>query len=134
VTAATVPGTLVFPGGLGEDRAWSVFLTSPAALDSAGTALPPLDYDRLVDRQGNETLLAIRRGAEGLFFEADVPATAPSSLPVQPDTLIADTTAAAPAAPPSWVVRWPGFALGTDLGAWWALVQGRAPTFRLFRG
>src|SRR5690606_4761884 len=76
VTAATVPGTLVFPGGLGEDRAWSVFLTSPAALDSAGTALPPLDYDRPVDRQGNETLLAIRRGAEGLFFEADVPATA----------------------------------------------------------
>jgi hypothetical protein len=145
VTVATVPGTLVLPGGVGGDRAWSVFLTSAAALDSTSGPPPPLDYDRLVDRAGNETLLPIRRGAEGLFFEADVPAPPPP--PVRPPgSLLADSlavpplpadTAAAPAPaapPPGWVVRWPGFALGTDVSAWWALVEGRAPAFRLFRG
>src|SRR5690606_33637148 len=126
---ASVPGTLVFPGGIAGDRAWSVFLTSPVALDTAGAALPPLAYDRLVDRAGNETLLAVRRGQEGLFFEGEETA---APLPARPDTLVADTlaagspvadtlTAAPTVAPPSWVLRWPGFALGTDVGAWWAL-------------
>jgi hypothetical protein len=145
VTAATVPGTLVFPGGVGDGRAWSVFLTSAVALDSTSAPPPPLDYDRLVDRVGNETLLPIRRGREGLFFETEAPARPLPSVH-RPDTLLtdtlvaplllADTTAApAPAAPPpAWVVRWPGFSLGTDVGAWWALTQGRPPAFRLFRG
>src|SRR5690606_18616133 len=109
---ASVPGTLVFPGGVAGDHTWSVFLTSPVALDTAGTTLPPLAYDRLVDRAGNETLLAVRRGAEGLYFEAEAP-----RAPVRADTLLADTLvtdAAGPLAsragmPPAWVLRWPGF-------------------------
>lgn len=146
VTVATVPGTLVFPGGLGERRAWSVFLTSPVALDSAGTVLPPPDYDRLVDREGNETLMAIHRAPQGLFFKADVPEAPPPPVrsdPLAADSLVAnspsaDTTATRPpvteAPPPTWVLRWPGFAPGSDMGAWWALVEGRTFPFRLFRG
>ena len=43
--------------------------------------------------------------------------------------------AASAAAPTRWVVRWPGFALGTDATAFAALADGRTPgPFRLLRG
>ncbi|MDX1420960.1 MAG: penicillin acylase family protein, partial [Rubricoccaceae bacterium] len=135
VVAATVPGTLVFPGGADDRGAWSVFLTSPATLETTAEALPPLAYDRLVDRAGNETLLAIRRGEGGLFFETDTGragAARPDTL--APAGLLADSLGASSAALPVWALRWPGFAPGTDSPAWWALLEGRRPGFELFRG
>ncbi|NNF58428.1 MAG: hypothetical protein HKN04_09320 [Rhodothermaceae bacterium] len=136
LTAATIPGTLLFPGGQTADRAWSVFLTSDATLTPFDSLLPPPVYDRLVDRNGDETLLTINRSDDGLFFKSET-STQPAA---RADTLVADSTAAfrpsdpALKTPSAWVLQWSGLAPGTDLSAWRALRDSTAAAFRLFRG
>lgn len=144
--AATIPGTLALPVGQDAEAAWTVFPTSQAtALPYAGPTPTP-DYDRLVDRFGNETLLTIPRSADGLFLAgspmAATPPTAapatpalPGAAPAQPP---ADSTEGAPppsVAPRNWRVAWRGFAPGTDVAVWRALLAGAdAPPFTLLRG
>jgi hypothetical protein len=135
VSVATVPGTLMMPGGQSDAHAWSLFLTSDAALAPFDADLPPPVFDRIADDDGNETLLTINRAPDGLYFKSEV-ATPPT---VQIDSLAADSTGRMPdtippKAPAAWVLRWPGFATGTDLGAWRALRNREPSAFRLFRG
>jgi hypothetical protein len=132
--AATIPGTLALHAGQGDETAWVVFPTSRVAYTPYADDPPPLDHDRLVDRDGNETLLAIPRSAEGLFLTG---VTARSAAPIANDTT--DTTASArppqPARAPVWRVDWPGFAAGSDVPAWRAMVAGTMPrAFTVLRG
>ncbi|MCH7639544.1 MAG: penicillin acylase family protein [Bacteroidetes bacterium] len=151
---ATVPGTLMLPAGQSETRAWSVFLTSDLTLAPTDSLPPPPLFDRLVDRTGSETLLTFPRSPDGLYFKAEPLAPTPTAVLASVDSLgeaaivrdspLADSLRLAlrdrPGAlslktPPAWLVRWRGFAPGTDLGAWRMLLNGsQPPPFTLFRG
>ncbi len=138
VVAAGIPGTLALPVGHAAEGAWAVFPTSRASVAPFTGTPPPPDYDRLVDRVGDETLLTIPRSPAGLFLTGSRPA--PTSPPSVVDTTIGPVAAIAPpanapAAPPIWRIDWPGFSHGTDLPAWRALLAGgTSPAFTLFRG
>lgn len=152
--AATVPGTLMLPAGQSDNRIWCVFLTSPQSLIPADSLPPPPRFDRLIDREGNETLLTFPRSAQGLYLKAAPLAPTPTAVPAVRDSLgetAVDRDAVpsdslrlalrAPAsapllkAPPAWLVKWPGFDRGSDLNAWRALLNGSQPfPFALFRG
>jgi hypothetical protein len=104
--AATVPGTLALPAGHADDRAWVVFPTSTLTVGrDAGPAPPPV-FDRLVNRAGDETLLTIPRGGDGLHL-APAPRpprpAPPPPAPPRPDTTRVGTadTAAATRRPPA---------------------------------
>lgn len=126
---ASVPGTLVFPAGYGDDSAWSLFLDGSAALVSAptdSTALTPI-YDRITTRNGDETLVPMYRSSDALYLYS------PNEARPAP-TVQDSTSAASPPVPTTWQLRWRGFGTGTDLGAWRALLRGEAGAFALFPG
>ena len=155
VAVASVPGTLSLPAGTDGASAWSVFLTSTLRLEPFSGALPMRVYSRVVDRDGDETLVAVARDSSGLILGTPAPVARRDSAATAPDSAIAATTVARPppvrlpargrpvarpvarpvltedsvrAAPPSaWRVRWSGFQLGTDAGAFAALADGRTP-------
>ena len=119
-TWATVPGTLLFPTGTAEGRAWASLLRSPARL-----ARVPLDssalrdwHERIDPSDGDEELLRVERLDRSLFLTPTSPPARPQRP--SPDTASGppDTSAAGPAPDSAWVVQWPGFERGTDLGAW----------------
>lgn len=143
VLAATIPGTLMTPAGQDGDRTWTIFLTAQTQTRPVLGAPPHPVHDRLVDRDGGETLLTIYRDSTSLYVRG---ATA-STARVRTDTLAADSSAvgsirndsltAAPLQlePQGVAIVWTGFAPGTDLGAWRALRAGADTlAFRLFRG
>jgi hypothetical protein len=144
VVAASIPGTIALPAGQDERQAWALFPTSPAFVREYSGRPPAPDYDRLVDRAGNETLLTIPRSEEGLFIAgtASPPPPAPAPPPPPADSTGAPTDSIAVAPPPpaqrtarNWLVAWPGFAPGTDVRAWRAVLAGSPPAgFRLLRG
>ncbi|HEX8386413.1 MAG TPA: penicillin acylase family protein, partial [Rubricoccaceae bacterium] len=176
VAVASVPGTLSLPAGTDGTAAWSVFLTSALTLEPFAGAPPLPVYSRVVERDGDETLVAVARDSAGLVLgpaprpaprpvprpsaaaplgtartdsvppvpapRARPPAQARPSLPVarpptpvRTDSTGADSASAQPASVPRWRVRWAGFRVGTDAGAFAALAQGRAPSaFTLLAG
>lgn len=128
---ASVPGTLVFPAGVG-DRAWSILLSGMARLtSSADTTAPRPTYARIVHRDGDETLVTAYREPDALvLYDPDLPRPEPTVIR---DSLgRVDTLAAS--VPERWRVRWSGFEASTDLGTWRALLQGEEPSFALFPG
>lgn len=131
---ASIPGTLAFPAGFG-DRAWSLFLSGAADLvASADTTAPAPTYDRIVHRNGDETLVTVYREPGALvLYDPDTVAPVPEPTILRDSTGRAIDTLAAPP-PQRWRVRWRGFGFGTDLGAWRALLAGDEPTFGLFPG
>ncbi|WP_420456823.1 penicillin acylase family protein [Rubrivirga sp.] len=148
--ALTIPGTLVSPGGWTNGFGWGLLLGSDLRLERYDGPAPPPLYSRVVERDGDETLLAVALDTTGLVLRAgrDRPAsdttaaptpspsaTSPSSAtPAGDATAEADTTTA-PGVGSGWRVRWRGFRLGTDLGAFRALRAGRVPPrFVLFDG
>ncbi len=131
--ALTIPGTLVSPGGWTEGVGWSVLLASDVRLEPYDGAAPPPVYSRVVERDGDETLLAVARDTTGLVLRAgrDRAAADTATVSTEPPVAGADSTVAGS----GWRVRWSGFRLGTDLGAFRALRAGRVPTrFVLFEG
>ena len=137
--ALTIPGSLVSPGGYADGTGWALLLGSDLRLEPYGGPKPPPVFSRIVGRGGDETLLEVARDTAGLVLRAG----ADSSTPTASDTTaaFADTTAApadttaATLAGTGWRVRWQGFQLGTDLGAFRALRDGRRPgRFVLFDG
>lgn len=132
----TVPGTLLFPGGLGPDGAWSVFLTSTLRLAPFVGEPPPLVHSRVVERDGDERLLGFRRDSTGLVIgrpspRAPVP-TDSAGTPALPGAAPVDSLAAPT---DRWRIEWSGFREGTDLTAFVDLLAGRSPgPFRLFDG
>ena len=116
--AATVPGTLVSPAGWAGGLGWGLLLGSDLRLEPYGGPAPAPVYSRVVERDGDETLVEVARDTSGLVLRAGRARGAP----------VPDTTA-----PTGWRVRWRGFRPGTDLGAFAALRAGRAPgAFALF--
>ncbi|PAP78254.1 penicillin acylase family protein [Rubrivirga marina] len=123
--ALTIPGTLVSPGGWSGGLGWGVLLGSGLRLEPYGGPKPPPVYSRIVERDGDETLLEVARDTTGLVLRAGRDGARP------------DTTAAAASDSlgRGWRVRWRGFRLGTDLGAFRALRAGRVPaSFTLLDG
>ncbi len=121
----TVPGTLMAPGGWSDGLGWGLLLGAPLTLDRTVGEAPPPVYDRIVERDGDETLVRVARDSSGLVLR---PGRADSAPPA------ADTVATEPVAPDSTRapgtglrVRWRGFRVGTDLGAFRALRAGRVP-------
>ena len=126
--ALTIPGTLVSPGGWSGGTGWGLLMGSPLRLEPYGGVAPPALYSRIVERDGDETLLAVTRDSTGLVLRAgrDAPVQADGTQTVAPP---ADTLGT------GWRVRWQGFALGTDLGAFQSLRDGRVPSrFTLVSG
>lgn len=123
VVAATIPGTLASPAGWRGGLGWGLLLGAPLVLERyAGDAPPPV-HSRIVERDGDETLLTVPRDSSGLVLR---PGT---RRPVaRADTALADTTGAeADSVATGLRVRWRGFRLGADLGAFRALRGGRLP-------
>lgn len=117
--ALTIPGTLASLSGWSNGRAWAVLSGAPLVLEPYGGPAPPPVFSRITERDGDETLLEVARDTTGLVLRAGVAAG-----------MASDTTAAR-----GWRVRWQGFRLGTDLSAFRALRQGRAPgAFTLLDG
>jgi hypothetical protein len=110
ITWATLPGTLLFPTGVGGRRAWGSLLRSPARLVRAPVpdGAPRHWYERIDPAGGDERLLRVERmGARLLLTRpaGDAPAPpADTAGPAPPDT--------------AWVLEWPGFTARTDLSAW----------------
>ena len=148
--ALTIPGTLVSPTGWSGGFGWGLLLGSDLRLEPYDGPAPVPVYSRIVERDGDETLLSVTRDASGLVLRAGRPGAAPAadstarfSAPPAPAPQAARPPAAGPArrpAPPDttasaadstagrgWRVRWSGFGLGTDLGAFRALRAGRVP-------
>ena len=130
--AATVPGTLMMPGGYGT-RAWSILLTGAVDLSpSADSTAPDPTFARIVTKSGRESLVRIRRrGSTLLLYDPDATAPAPT-IAQNADTGRTDTLAPPPIR--VWEVAWQGFGAGTDLTAWRALLQGEDPSFVLVPG
>jgi hypothetical protein len=112
LTAATLPGTLLFPTGRTAERAWASLLHSPAAFRTT-----PLDssafrvwHERLEPANGNEQLVHVRRHKGDLLLSSVPPPSVDSLAP-------SDSARAAPQAT-AWTLQWPGFAAGSDLSAW----------------
>ena len=127
---ATIPGTLAFPVGWTGDGGWSVFLTSALDVEPFAGPLPPLVHSRIVERDGDESLLTVPRDSSGLVLSARVGAIAAPA-----DSVTADSLAGPSGAPQGLRLRWAGFRTGTDVPAFAALLAGaEAPAFRLLRG
>ena len=138
--ALTIPGTLTSPSGWTDGQAWGLLLGSDVRLEPYGGPAPPPVFSRIVDRDGDETLLSVARDTSGLVLRAGRPAgtaaprepsvtdSAAALRPTQPAPEVLPDSAAAPAsAARGWRVRWRGFGLGTDVGAFRALRAGRLP-------
>ncbi len=121
--ALTIPGTLVSPAGWSGGLGWGLLLGSNLRLERYAGPKPPSVYSRIVERDGDETLLEVSRDTTGLVLRAGR------------DGARRDTTAAADSLGRGWRVAWRGFRLGTDLGAFRALRAGRVPSaFTLLDG
>ena len=126
---ATVPGTLMLPASSSE---WAVLLTSRAAIERDTTATPPPVFSRLIDREGDETLLEVWRDARGLVLRQRAE-TPPDTLAIQASTgepVLAQPTIGELA----MRLRWSGFELGSDVGAFRAMLNGTSPAFHLLVG
>ncbi|MDX1440091.1 MAG: penicillin acylase family protein, partial [Rubricoccaceae bacterium] len=150
VLAATITGTFLLPFGQTDQAHWSIFLTANAELSGTESAAPPPQFDRLVDRAGNETLLSFPRSRAGLYFKAQPPAPpggtsidtlVPSdSLAVAtPDSLLALRSTGSTVdlkTPPAWLVSWAGFAPGSDFQTWISILRSGTSNldFSLFHG
>ncbi|MEM0963834.1 MAG: penicillin acylase family protein, partial [Bacteroidota bacterium] len=109
-TALTIPGTLASPSGWSGGIAWALLSGSRLEIERYGGTRPPPVFSRIVERDGDETLLEVARDTSGLVLRAGA---APGAAP--------DTTASAS----GWRVRWRGFRVGTDLPAFSALRSGQ---------
>ena len=146
--ALTIPGTLVSPTGWSGGLGWGLLLNSDVRLEPYGGPAPPPVFSRVVDRDGDETLLTVARDTVGLVLRAGrergpadttaadtLAAPAPETARRPALTAVADTTARDTTGAGGWRVRWAGFGLGTDLGAFRALRAGRVPgALVLFEG
>ncbi len=113
----STPGTLSAPGGVADGLGWAMLTGSRVRLVPYSGALPPVVHSRIVERDGDETLLAVARDTTGLVLRAGRAAS---------DSTAADSS--------GWRVEWTGFGLGTDLGAFAALRAGRPVPFSLTDG
>ncbi len=127
-TVGSVPGTLILASGADT---WAVFLTSDASVAADTSAVPPPVYSRLVDRDGDERLIEVLRDRRGLVLRQ--PTDAPrDTLAVGPD---GEAILSEPTLEDAGLrLRWTGFQPASDVGAFRALLAGRTPQFRLFRG
>lgn len=121
--ALTIPGTLASPSGWAGGLGWGLLLGDPLVLEPYVGAAPPPVHSRVVERDGDETLLSVARDSSGLVLR-------PGRLRTEADTLAEADSAAAT----GWRVRWRGFRLGADLGAFRALRGGRLGAPRLLDG
>ncbi len=141
--ALTVPGTLLLPGGATDSGAWGQLLTSRTRIAPLTGEAPPTVHGRLVGRDGDEVLVAVRRDARSLVL--GTPSARPDSLATAApaDSLAADSLVARPGGPDSTAVRqpvawrldWAGFGPVTDAPAQFRVAAGDAlPPARLFAG
>lgn len=131
--ALTVPGTLLIPGGVRADGAWGWLLTSRTRIAPLAGEAPPVVHSRLVRRDGDEILLAVRRDDASLVLGRP-PAVVESTAP--PDTTLADRTdSTATKRTTAWRLGWAGFAPVTDApGSFRVAAGGAIPPARLFAG
>lgn len=142
VTVASLPGAPLFPTGSTEDRAWSYLLDSPVNLAYVQTDSARIRdwHERLRPTNSEEKLVHVYRQGTNLLLQSPVSARRgsenqrPHSIPRDSLTRSSDS---------AWVVQWPGFRSGSDVGRWLSAAtlrdrETRAssvnPRFRLMRG
>ncbi|HLA64310.1 MAG TPA: penicillin acylase family protein [Rhodothermales bacterium] len=96
VTTATIPGTLALPFGQDDRQAWAVLLTGEHQFAPDTEPAPPPVSDRLVDRDGDETLLTFSRTTAYLYLAPDPRPV--RTAPARPAPTPPDTSAGRPAA------------------------------------
>lgn len=140
--ALTVPGTLLLPGGATRGGAWGLLLTSRTTVEPFADEPPPAVFSRIVERDGDETLVGARRDSSGLVIgraarrvpartdtttsASDAPvssALAASASTTAQRTPVADSTTAA-ATTGRWRIGWAGFAASTDQPALFRIAAG----------
>ncbi len=111
----TIPGTLMTPGGWSGGLGWGLLLGAPLTLERYDGAAPPPIHDRIVERDGDETLLTAARDTSGLVL--------------RPGRAVADSVSSdsVRVVGTGLRVRWRGFREGTDLDAFRTLQAGRVP-------
>jgi penicillin G amidase len=131
ISGASIPGTLFFPAGRRDNRAWSVLRADSMhlVLIVPDTLIIGNVYDRIVTDEGREHLLHTRTYPGGLLFDP---------LPLARDTLSGlDTVTASPApaqAPSAWILSWSGLEPVTDWFAWRGLITGEPAAFQMTSG
>lgn len=118
VSWATVPGTLLFPTGTTDRRAWGSLLRSPARLSRT-----PVDstahhrwHERIDPAGGDERLLQIQRLGTALPLGRTASSVRP---PANDSSTHPDSLQRAPR-DSAWVLRWPGFTTQSSVPAWLA--------------
>ncbi len=112
LTAATLPGTLLFPTGRTPEYAWASLLQSTASLSQTVLDSTRLQtwHERIEPADGDEQLVHVRRHEGDLLLS--------SSSPSVVDSLAQTDSAQAKPQATGWTLQWPGFHTGSDLPAW----------------
>lgn len=143
IAGATLPGTPFFNAGKRGNFAWSILPGGSIRFEKV-----PLDesyksilYERLIDREGEEHLLTIRRTHQAIYFEPPpprrIPVRADTTAISVPDSLAGRSTTVDSILVPqdsTWIVEWNGFAPVTDWPSWYALLSASPVSFRLLEG
>lgn len=131
--ALTVPGTLLLPGGVREEGAWGLLLTSRSRVVPLAGQAPPEVHSRLVERDGDEVLLTARRDAASLVLGR--PPAQPDSSLAADSSLVTGTDSTATRRSAAWRLSWAGFAPVTDAPGLFRVAAGATlPASRLFSG
>lgn len=158
VKVASIPGTLMFPAGQSERIAWHVSLTSNRTIEKmpakADSAVVPA-YTKLVDQEGNETLVTVKRNDQTLYIPEEVKfkktrTILPKMIPiwkkvqgrVRKIMIQADSTEKKhdieidTSYTHTWAIHWSGFQNTTDTDSWLRLMRGDTTNvrFKLIKG
>lgn len=119
LTWATFPGTLVFPTGSDDQRAWASLLHSPVRLakEPARTADIQYWYERLAPEDSDEQLVRVERLDNALVLATRAAAPSVPLSSILSDSVRADAGRLV-SPDTAWTIRWAGFTETTDLGAW----------------
>lgn len=109
LSAATLPGALLFPTGRTNEQAWSSLLKSPASLHPVPLDSSTLQHwtERIDPTDGDEQLLQVRRQNDALLLARSTNLQLP-----RPDSNGIRTRSF------YWALRWPGLTPRSDVSAW----------------
>jgi hypothetical protein len=114
---ATVPGTLLFPGGRAGGRSWGLLLGSPARLrrTAVDTTAVATWHERLETAGGAERLTTVRRIGKRLPFRSPTDPPRRAAIPAGDSVRVAPAPPDAPPPDTAWVLDWSGLTAATDL-------------------
>ena len=113
VFVSTIPGTLIFLSGQGQQVSWALLPASDLSLNRRPPgAIPTVSHERIINRDGTEFLATFTHY--------------PGFLSSPPDTSASSDS--------TYALFWEGFLEGTDSFTFIEMLQGNKPTLKMFSG